>query len=614
MRYKYPMMQSGPTSAASPQMDLHNVQDRTVQKQKEQQSAPRSTSNIRIRHISSAAPSTLNRTCSDPKSYAQHSSQTSSSQTWSSSSFASSTFSSARHRQPHAHGFHSQSTLESFDPDTATPQRSYATKPPSSSLVKFSQSPASSSTSIRSSSSRPPQAKPPRPQVSSQTHFPYHSVRNQVYDRFHPTPLDKVRQQKQLQLQNMPLFLPLSLGGTAADDKQREKEKRLSRAKSQPLSRHNLSQNPAPATIHVRKHKVHTGESCRSGVDPHDLSRRLYSVLAQRGELPPCGVGNVALPAESKRMPTSKPEPAPSAAPAATSKPAGPYVPCQAATQFTRTTATMGVPRKTIRLKPRMSNMALSGPSEEHKEQQPLQKRSSVSPSTSLRHAYKDTQSTPGCRRPSMKDGDESTQEPSDNAEKAETKSDSTDGSDPDPEEDNELAATSTTKGLSKATPPAEYMRIAQERSVDWTQSDEMRQQRETAEKEKEEAEREAEKKGNRLHRLRARLSTFSRERLSDYKSPATSPPASPSRIAAIPEERYVVPMDGVLNGRRSGRADEEVPALASPTASSPPSTTELSLTTSATLAQPLGQTHTQAHSKLSRNRSSDRFLSMFKN
>lgn len=165
-------MQPGSTPAASPQISkmdqvvTSSSAGRNVPKQKEQQ---RPLLNNRIRPSSN--------TFVSASAFASASSRTQSGQK---KSFSKSSSTPRQPLAPTTPNFHAFNHL-----DTESSHTSYATKRPSN--VKTSTSKQQIIT-------------------SPQTHFPYHSVRNQVYDRFGDNPSDKVKQQKHRQLQVMPLF------------------------------------------------------------------------------------------------------------------------------------------------------------------------------------------------------------------------------------------------------------------------------------------------------------------------------------------------------------------------------------------------------------------------
>ncbi|KJR87015.1 uncharacterized protein SPSK_01494 [Sporothrix schenckii 1099-18] len=259
-----------------------------------------------------------------------------------------------------------------------------------------------------------------------------------------------------------------------------------------------------------------------------------------------------------------------------------PYIPSQAAQQFARTTAAAGSPRKSTRV-PKSRGQSPKAPyshnqsvsvspplSPKSKPSPPLSPKTKPSPARSPRvqHAFKDTLAEPGSRRQSQKEGAEAAaaveDAPGDADEKAEEAAvdgaavegaaadEATENADDEAEAEAEGGTDANAKmakaAATKAMAAADVRRIVQEHSVDWTQSDEATVLRKQAKKEKKEREK-REKKAKQqqqqqqqqqqagdearpLWRLKARLSSFSKDKL------MPSPPATAVAVAEDKEDK----------------------------------------------------------------------------
>lgn len=256
-----------------------------------------------------------------------------------------------------------------------------------------------------------------------------------------------------------------------------------------------------------------------------------------------------------------------------------PYVPSQAAQQFTRTTAVVGGPRKSILLqKPKNQQqqnqsyshnqpVARSPPLSQKDKASPSAKSSAKSPVTpssarapSVQHAFKDTLAEPGNRRQSIKEGsdaavvEDSTTAVGDKAEPAvEDAAADEVSADVEADLDTDTKAKAA-KAAKKPVAASDFRRIVQEHSVDWTQSDETAGQRKREKKEKKEREKqekkakqqqvqqengndaEAPKQARPLWRLKARLSSFSRDKRSP--SPPETAVAAAAPVAPVAEAK----------------------------------------------------------------------------
>ncbi|KAL1901455.1 hypothetical protein Sste5346_001860 [Sporothrix stenoceras] len=251
-----------------------------------------------------------------------------------------------------------------------------------------------------------------------------------------------------------------------------------------------------------------------------------------------------------------------------------PYIPSQAAQQFQRTTHSVGGPRKSILLrKPRSPKEGYShnqsvarsptiSQKGSEKASPAMSAKSPITPSSarapSVKHAFKDTLAQPGSRRQSMKEGAEEKPQPEAEADTA----DKVEVEDTAEEADDEATAEAETDldteakakaakaaAVKKPTTAFDISRIVQEHSVDWTQSDETSIQRKREKKEKKEREKHEKKAKQQqqaeeggaaeerpLWRLKARLSSFSK----DKRWP--SPPAGAAAVAAT--STTIVPED----------------------------------------------------------------------
>ncbi|CAK7204410.1 hypothetical protein SEUCBS139899_007167 [Sporothrix eucalyptigena] len=317
-----------------------------------------------------------------------------------------------------------------------------------------------------------------------------------------------------------------------------------------------------------------------------------------------------------------------------------PYVPSQAAQQFARTTMAVGGARKSIlQQKPRQPpynhNQFETRASPPPMPQQ-LQKsskspspagtnattsiKSPVIPSSAtaatgapaVQHAFKDALSPPGSKRQSLKDGAEA-EDTAAEASEANTDGAAAEAVDPEANIDTEVEeARARAAGAKKIVAAAELRRIVHEHSVDWTQSDESSAQRKKEKKGKKEREKRekkaqqqqqqqqqkmqsngsevnAAKQARPLWRLKQRLSSFSKDKLS-------SPPTV--SVVAVAEENedkeagaaFVTNADDVLPKAQEVEApstveDAKVAPSASETATEAPPAAELTSTSSSVLS-----------------------------
>ena len=192
-----------------------------------------------------------------------------------------------------------------------------------------------------------------------------------------------------------------------------------------------------------------------------------------------------------------------------------PYIPSQAAQQFARTTVATGGTRKLILMqKPKQpyhhnQNMTRTSPPPT------AQAPTLSSPTTgapALQHAFRDSLSLPGSKRQSLKNVTDGENQP------VEAEADIKDtvaeeAADPEAEQINADVEEVKDMSADRVMAAAELNRIVQEHSVDWTQSDETSVQRKKQKQEKKDK-KEREKQTRPLWRLKARLSSFSKDKL----------------------------------------------------------------------------------------------------
>ncbi|CAK7235270.1 hypothetical protein SCUCBS95973_009213 [Sporothrix curviconia] len=210
-----------------------------------------------------------------------------------------------------------------------------------------------------------------------------------------------------------------------------------------------------------------------------------------------------------------------------------PYVPSQAAQQFAQTTVAAGGTRKSILLQkpkqPYHHNQNMTGPSPPATAKSPGLSSSTTS-APAIQHAYKDSLSLPGSKRQSLKDAADA--DTDDKAVKVmANREDTVEEETVDPEAEIEAEVEEAkVGGAQQPVAAAELNRVVQEHSVDWTQSDETpaqskkekREKKEKKEREKREKKEKANNAGDAdaakqarpLWRLKARLSSFSKDKL----------------------------------------------------------------------------------------------------